>query len=159
VRFLLIGDGPERPRLEHLAGEWQLSSAVGFAGYVGDGTRLTALLAAADVCVTPDPVTPFNVNCTMLKVLDYMAAGRPQVAFPLPETQALAGEGAVIVEANSGPALGEGILQLLDQPETRRRMGEFARRRAESALLWRHSVPQLLAAYERAMASRAVSGN
>ena len=91
---------------------------------------------------------------TMIKVLDYMAAGRPQVAFGLPETQALAGEAVLIVEANSGSALGEGILRLLDRPELRRRMEGVARERARDLLLWRHSVPRLLAAYQCALGAR-----
>lgn len=159
VRFLLIGDGPERGALERLAGRWELSSAVEFAGYVTEERRLSAMLATADVCVTPDPVTPFTVNCTMLKVLDYMAAGRPQVAFPLPETEALAGEAVLIVEANSGRALAEGILKLLDDPDLRARMGEAAVRRAKNGLLWRESATRLLAAYERALGVRVVAGS
>lgn len=155
VRFLLIGDGPHRFSLERTARDWGLASVVEFAGYVSDQRRLASLLAAADICVTPDPVNPFNLGCTMIKVLDYLAAARPQVAFSLPETEALAGEAALIVDANSGAALGEGILRLIDQPEARRRMGEIAHRRARDELLWRHSAPRLLAAYERALGARA----
>src|SRR5207249_2763447 len=151
VRFLLIGDGPERGALERLVERWELSSAVEFAGYVDEEDRLTGMLAAADVCVTPDPVTQFNTNCTMLKVLDYMAAGRPQVAFPLPETEALAGDAALIVEANSARALAEGILKLLGQPDLRARMGEAAIRLAKNGLLWCQSAARLLAAYDRAL--------
>ena len=99
----------------------------------------------------PDPVTQFNTNCTMLKVLDYMAAGRPQVAFPLPETEALAGDAALIVEANSARALAEGILKLLGQPDLRARMGEAAIRLAKNGLLWCQSAARLLAAYDRAL--------
>jgi glycosyltransferase involved in cell wall biosynthesis len=154
VRFLLIGDGPHRSTLERTVADSGLASVVEFAGYVSDERRLAALLAAADVCVTPDPVNDFNRHCTMIKVLDYMAAGRPQVAFPLPETQTIAGEAALIVDANSGRALAEGIRELLDQPERRRRMGEIARRRAGEELLWRHSAPRLLAAYEKALGDR-----
>jgi glycosyltransferase involved in cell wall biosynthesis len=154
VRFLLIGDGPHWANLQQLARDWGLATVVEFAGYVQEERRLAGLLAAADVCVTPDPVNAFNMGCTMIKVLDYMAAGRPQVAFGLPETQALAGDAALIVEANSGSALGEGILRLLDQPQLRRQMETVARERARDVLLWRHSVPRLLAAYECALASR-----
>jgi len=153
VRFLLIGDGPHRRSLERTVRDWGLESVVEFAGYVSQERHLSSLLAAADVCVTPDPVNAFNVRCTMIKVLDYMAAGRPQVAFPLPETEALAGEAALIVRGNSGAALGEGIQRLLDEPELRQRMGEIARRRARDGLLWRHSVPNLLSAYRRALNS------
>ena len=154
VRFLLIGDGPHRAKLEQTVSAWGLAPVVEFTGYVQEERRLAGLLTASDVCVTPDPVNAFNRGCTMIKVLDYMAAGRPQVAFGLPETQALAGEAVLIVEANSGSALGEGILRLLDRPELRRRMEGVARERARDLLLWRHSVPRLLAAYQCALGAR-----
>jgi len=46
------------------------------------------------------------------------------------------------------------ILWLLDKPEERRKMGEFGRSRVEKELAWKHSVANLLAAYERAFGKR-----
>ena len=46
--------------------------------------------------------------------------------------------------------LAEKILWLLDHPEERKSMGERGRERVVKELAWEHSVPNLLAAYERA---------
>jgi glycosyltransferase involved in cell wall biosynthesis len=47
------------------------------------------------------------------------------------------------------------ILGLLENEDERKRMGEFGRRRVQEELEWEHSVPNLLAAYERAFSKRA----
>ena len=39
---------------------------------------------------------------------------------------------------------------LIENPDERKRMGEFGRRRVECELAWKYSVQNLLAAYERA---------
>jgi glycosyltransferase involved in cell wall biosynthesis len=150
IEWLLIGDGPER---ENVAGELAklgMEGSVRFAGFVSDEQRLRALLVDTTVCVTPDPVTPFNVTCAMAKVGDYVAARRAQVGFQLPETEALAGASALLVSSNSGVALAEGILAVLDQPDRRHAMEKAAALRAP-ALHWDASIPALVAAYQRAL--------
>jgi glycosyltransferase involved in cell wall biosynthesis len=44
------------------------------------------------------------------------------------------------------------ILELLDDPERRRKMGEFGKRRVADELEWSYEVPKLLAAYDEALA-------
>ena len=46
------------------------------------------LLAGTHVCVSPDPPTPFNDVSTMTKVVEYLAIGRPVVAFDLRDREA-----------------------------------------------------------------------
>ena len=41
------------------------------------------------------------------------------------------------------------ILQLLDNPELRKTMGEFGRKRVVNELEWEYEVPKLLAAYDQ----------
>ncbi|MGB9486241.1 MAG: glycosyltransferase, partial [Terriglobia bacterium] len=47
------------------------------------------------------------------------------------------------------------ILWLLENPDERKRMGAFGRRRVEEELAWDYSVKNLLAAYQRAFSKRA----
>ena len=47
------------------------------------------------------------------------------------------------------PDFAEKILWLLDNPDERKRMGDFGRRRVECELAWEYSVENLLAAYRR----------
>ncbi|WP_175412827.1 glycosyltransferase [Streptomyces sp. TRM64462] len=70
VRLLLVGDGPERPRLEWLARACGVADRVVWAGEVtGD---LPALLAAMDGFVSPSADEAFG-----LAVVEALAAGLP----------------------------------------------------------------------------------
>jgi glycosyltransferase involved in cell wall biosynthesis len=99
--------------------------------------------------VSPDPKNPLNDVSTMNKVLEYMACGRPIVAFDLRETRISAGEGALYARPNEDQDLAGCIERLLDDPEQRRRMGEYNRRRFLESMAWEYSAGQLIEAYAR----------
>ena len=58
------------------------------------------------------------------KVGEYMAMGKPVVAFDLDEVRDTAHGAAIYVPANDPVDFGDQILRLLESPEERRRMGE-----------------------------------
>jgi len=88
----------------------------------------------------------------MIKIMEYMALGKPIVQFDLKEGR-FSAQGASLYSANTGGASGfaDNILWLLDHPEERKRMGEFGRRRVEKELAWDYSVENLLSAYEKVL--------
>ena len=53
----------------------------------GHDRLLADYLATADVCISPDPKSPVNDLCSMNKIVEYMAMGKPVVAFDLKEAQ------------------------------------------------------------------------
>ena len=59
-----------------------------------------------DVGLSPDPPNPFNHRSTMIKTLEYMAAGVPIVAHDLVETRRICAEAAVYAAAPTSLALG-----------------------------------------------------
>jgi glycosyltransferase involved in cell wall biosynthesis len=82
-QLFLVGDGPERERLEALAREEGLSSMLTFTGSVAHD-EVPAYLAAADVAVaTYHPRT--GRYFSPLKLFEYLAAGLPVVAAELGE--------------------------------------------------------------------------
>jgi len=87
----------------------------------------------------------------MNKLLEYMAFGKAQVMFDLPEGRASAGGAAFYVTENSAERLGQAIDRLLNDSEARERMGQLGARRLHEHLGWERSVPNLLAAYEVAL--------
>jgi glycosyltransferase involved in cell wall biosynthesis len=94
-----------------------------------------------------------NDLSTMIKIMEYMALGKPIVQFDLKEGR-FSAQDASLYSNNNGNRVadfGDKILWLLDHPEERRRMGEFGRRRVGEQLAWKYSVGNLLAAYERAL--------
>jgi glycosyltransferase involved in cell wall biosynthesis len=100
------------------------------------------------VCVCPDPLNPLNDVSTMNKVLEYMACGRPIVAYDLREHRYSAGEGALYAEPNREDRLADRIAELLDDPALRERMGDYNRTRFLETMAWEYSAGELLRAYQ-----------
>ena len=146
--FVFVGGGPEQPGMKALAEQMGLGAAVYFTGRIPD-EQLWAYLSTADVCVDPDPITEFNNLCTMNKIIEYMAFGRPIVAFDLMEHRRSAETGAVYVSENDDAALGRAIRDLLLDPERRETMSRFSRRRFREVLAWENSEQRLIAAYQQ----------
>lgn len=147
VLFVLIGYGDQLNELRRLAAELEIEPWVWFTGNISD-EELFRYLSTADLCVTPDPLTPFTTRSTFIKVMEYMALGKPIVAFDLRENRASAGDAAVYVPGNDSAAFAQAIADLMDDPARRDEMGRVGRQRVEAGLSWEHSVPHLLAAYE-----------
>jgi glycosyltransferase involved in cell wall biosynthesis len=120
--------------------------------------ELLAMLNTADVCVNPDIATEMNDISTMNKVMEYMALGKPMVQFDLAEGRHSAQDASLYARKNDWADLGAKIVELLDDPERRRRMGEYGRRRVMDELEWRHEAPKLLAAYEALWPATTASG-
>jgi glycosyltransferase involved in cell wall biosynthesis len=154
VHFTCIGDGSELNRLEKRVESEGLDGTVNFTGRISEELLLD-ILSTADVCVNPDTPCVMNDISTMVKIMEYMALGKPIVQCDLKEGRVSAAESSLYAD-NSDPVpdFACKILWLLDNPEEARRMGEFGKRRVESALAWGHSVQKLLAAYERAFCKR-----
>jgi glycosyltransferase involved in cell wall biosynthesis len=150
---VIMGAGDSLQDLRDLAGKLQLNGCVELPGFVSD-EDLQANLAAADICVDPDPSSPLNDVSTWIKVMEYMAYAKPIVAFDLKETRFSAADAAVYVQPNQEAEFAEAITQLMAQPELREKMGAFGRRRVEHELQWNTVGKNLLAAYETLLAEK-----
>lgn len=149
--FALLGEGNAKESLRARAAELGIEEFVEFAGWVKDGELMSAYLATADACVSPEPSSPLNDHSTFIKVMEYMAAGTPVIAFDLPETRASAGEAAVYSEPGDIEGFANQIVQVLGDEGLSSRMRSAAHSRIES-LRWEGQVPSLLAAYATAEA-------
>jgi glycosyltransferase involved in cell wall biosynthesis len=157
VHFTCVGGGPGLAGLRQMVKDMELQDTVNFTGRV-PFDELLAILSTSDVCVNPDKPCMMNDISTMIKIMEYMALGKPIVQFDLKEGRFSAGD-ASLYASKEGMVqeFAEKILWLIDHPENRARMGEIGRKRVETSLAWKYSVPHLLAAYERAFAKRGKS--
>jgi glycosyltransferase involved in cell wall biosynthesis len=131
-----------------------LEDTVDFTGRVPD-KELLEILSTSDVCVNPDKPCAMNDISTMIKIMEYMALGKPIVQFDLKEGRFSAGDAALYSDNQNLVAdFADKILWLLDHPDERRGMGELGRRRVEQELAWEFSVKELLDAYRRAFDKR-----
>src|SRR5260370_34167071 len=80
--------------------------------------------------------------------MEYMAMGKPVVAFDLAETRISAQEAALYAVPNRIEDFADKIEMLLDNQEPRCKMGALRRKRIEEVLSWDYSKRDLLFAYE-----------
>jgi phosphatidylinositol alpha-1,6-mannosyltransferase len=83
VAYLVVGTGPDQPRLEALATQVGVSAHVVFAGYVSDA-ELPSYFAAGDVFVMPNRVDPLGKGEATegfgMVFLEAAACGLPVIA-------------------------------------------------------------------------------
>lgn len=157
VQFTCIGGGPGLPELRRLVELKSVGDMVTFTGRIPDA-ELLGILSTADLCVNPDKPCSMNSMSTMIKIMEYMALGKPIVQFEGTEGRFSAQQASLYSDGTDHVAdFADKILWLLDHPEERARMGEFGRRRIEKELAWEYSVEKLLAAYQKAFSK--VRGN
>jgi glycosyltransferase involved in cell wall biosynthesis len=121
AEFLVVGDGPLRPDLEHRAAVLGLSGSVTFTGYRSDVSRL---LAGLDVLAVPS-----RSDGSPLVVCEAMAAGVPVVASRvggLPDLVEDGGSG-LLVRPGEAEDLARALVSLLLDPEAARRLGARGR--------------------------------
>jgi glycosyltransferase involved in cell wall biosynthesis len=124
---LIVGDGPDRPRLEDEIRALGLAGRVAFAGERRD---VPELLAGADVFVLPSRSEGHPVS-----LLEAMAAGVPVVASRVGGVPEQIADGAtgLLVEPGDSAALAAALRRLTADPSLRRRLGAAGRLRAERA--------------------------
>src|SRR5690242_17810621 len=80
IHFTCIGGGPGLPGLRKMVQDKHLQDMVNFTGRITD-EQLLQILSTADICVNPDRPCEMNDISTMIKIMEYMALGKPIVQF------------------------------------------------------------------------------
>ena len=145
---VIIGDGPAVSDLKSLTKELGIEDKVHFAGYQR-GESLLRHLSSCDVGVTPDPPSAYNMTCTMIKTMDYMAMSLPIVGFDMPEHRYSAGEASLYALPGDQNDLARCMKTLMDDPEERKRRGVLGRQRVENELAWKFQAKSLLNTYSK----------
>jgi len=144
----IVGGGPNLEAVKHKAKAMGLEDCMEFTGRVDDQQMLD-YLNTAEVCVNSDTYNSMNDKSTMNKILEYMALGKPIVQFDLTEGRYSAQEASLYAERNNPIDMAEKIIYLLNNPEVRRKMGEYGRQRVIKELSWEHTSKALLIGYEK----------
>jgi glycosyltransferase involved in cell wall biosynthesis len=123
LHLMIVGDGPDRERLEQFV---HIIGAVGRVHFLGTCKDTAAWLSRAEVVWVPS-----RAEGGIHVALEAMAAGRPVVASQLPGLAEVVveGETGFLVPSGDKAALARRTRQLLDHPDQRQRMGEAGRRR------------------------------
>jgi len=140
ARFVAIGQRPS----ERLQAAAAMSDAVLAPGFVED---VRPEVARAAIYIVPLRVG----GGTRLKVLDAMAQGKAIVSTTLGAEGIDVQDGEHLVLADDAKAFADRIVDLLNRPEKRRRLGEAARKRAEEKYSWAMLGDRLAGVYARAI--------
>ncbi len=129
ARLVIAGDGPEREKLDRQAHDLGIADRVDFLGWIAP-ERMPAVITAASVVVVPSRwQETFGVVA-----LEAAWQGRPAVAARvggLPESVA-DGETGFVVDPEDSAELARALGELLEDTRLAARMGNAARRRAET---------------------------
>jgi glycosyltransferase involved in cell wall biosynthesis len=148
IAFVMVGSGDAFDRLKMLRDQMGLVDAVLMTGSLPWRDVLGTLMAA-DICVQPDAPNCFNQHLAMNKLMEYMALGKPAVAFDMEETRVTGGDAVLYVSGDSPAGLAEAVLGLADDPMRQQLLGQAGRRRVETELAWEHQAVHLLGVYRR----------
>lgn len=144
----IVGGGPHLETLKNKVHEMGLDDCVEFTGRAPD-QQMLEYLNTADVCVNSDKYNAMNDKSTMNKILEYMALAKPIVQFNLTEGKYSAQKASVYAKNNDPIDMAEKIIELLNNPDKRKKMGEFGRNRVINELSWEHTSKALLEGYDK----------
>jgi glycosyltransferase involved in cell wall biosynthesis len=144
LRVLIVGEGPERIRLERLSEELGLAATVEFLGSRTQ-EELPDILAAIDIVVSSS-----SFEGMPLAVIEWMAAGKAIVATNVGGVPALIEDGVdgLLVEPGDPHQLTEAIARLLRDADLRSALGASAARRQRRTFDLHHMVSSLESLYE-----------
>jgi glycosyltransferase involved in cell wall biosynthesis len=148
LRYVIVGDGPERERLAALADSHGLADVVELRGQLVPAEALTTARQAT-LFVLPSVNEAFGVA-----YIESMAAGVPAIGCAGedgPEEIARAGGGIVLVPPRDPRALAAAIDRLLSDPVQLASLGAEARSTVQRAFTWERCGRETVAAYRASL--------
>src|SRR5205809_2565855 len=127
-RLTIVGDGPERERLEHLASELRLAARVRWTGGL-PGEQVANLWPDLDVLVQPSLALPHWREANGQTLMEAMANEVAVLGTDRGVIPELIGDAGLVVPAGNPAALGAAFEKLSDTA-TRRALAQAARARA-----------------------------
>jgi glycosyltransferase involved in cell wall biosynthesis len=150
--LVLVGDGPERARVGHLARESPAADRITMTGFV-EHSAVPAVLASLDVLVLPSAYEEMGSV-----LVEAMVAGVPVVASDvggIPEV-VRDGETGLLVPPGDVDRLADALDRLAGDPGLRARLSAGARSRARS-YAWPHLAARVAGVYARTLEPEAAS--
>ncbi|WP_457577002.1 glycosyltransferase family 4 protein [Desulfomarina sp.] len=159
-RFLLVGDGQTRGRIEKLVREKALDHRFLFTGRVAYDS-VPDYLAAVDICVAPyNPGKHKELNrhgmfFDPLKVFESLAAGKSTITLDSKNMRYLFEDGkhALLVKPGDAVALAEAVGRLAADGELRVHLGREGRKITETKYSWQAHGDQLCRIFHQLLES------
>lgn len=148
LKFMIVGEGFWEYKLRRLVHDLGITDKIIFAGSVTHD-EIPYYIAASNICVAPFKDTKVTRCKSPLKIVEYLASGKPIVVSNIREAKKMIDGAGVLVEPGNYYALAEGILDLVENEQLRIGLEERARKAAEEKHGWETTADTLLSAYEK----------
>jgi len=127
VRFLLVGEGAERERIQALAESRGLAS-IRFLDQQ-PREKIPALISASDACLVLLKKTDVFKTVIPTKMLEFMSSARPVILAVEGQAQQIVEEAGagIVIEPENARALAAAIVQLAGDHELGRALGQKGR--------------------------------
>lgn len=152
--FTFVGTGEELPAVRQLAGELGIGDWVSFPGWAEE-ELVFDYLSTADIGIEPNT----EEYVSGVKVMEYLAAGLPIVAFETRETVRLAGDAARYAPKGDVAALARLIDELLDDEKAREEMGYTGQRRVKESIAWENQAARYVPVIKNLVSAGEAGGN
>jgi glycosyltransferase involved in cell wall biosynthesis len=148
TKFVVVGEGPDRDKLESLIDQLKLRQNVSMLGRRDD---MPSVYASLDIMVSAS-----RQEGLPMAILEGMASSRPIIATPVGDVPVMIRDGqtGVLVPPENARLLASAIVALLQNPARRERLGAAARKLIEDEF----SAERMTADYLRVYAKAAARG-
>jgi glycosyltransferase involved in cell wall biosynthesis len=147
VRCTIVGDGDGLEFAKQISSELGINGHIKFTGYIYDRKIIRDYMEDADICIEPAPDNEANRHSTFIKIMEYMVAKKPVVAFNLEENRVTVGHAAILVQPGNLYEFAKAIEGLIADPSEQKRLGEAAHDRIVKKLNWSNASKVLVNAY------------
>lgn len=146
----IVGDGPDKAKLQALCAELKISDRVEFAGFIAN-EQLPEVYNSIDIFVALSHKESFGVVA-----VEAMACETPVVVSEAEGFREVVvhGETGWIVPHNDPSATADAIQTLIDQPEQRIAMGQKGRQQVLTHYDWKQNVETMYNIYQKMVANK-----
>lgn len=143
--LVMVGKGEQETYLKRLANELGINRNVIFEGFVPEN-QLPMYYNACDLFVFPSLQEGFGMVLT-----EAMACGKPVVASNTTAIPEVVGEAGILVEPENPDALANAIIDLLNDENKRKELGEKALKRVHEKFTWDKVAREVEEVYESSL--------
>jgi glycosyltransferase involved in cell wall biosynthesis len=146
--IVFVGDGPDLPKVKEFFSQHPNVKVYFYPRLPYDQFVLS--IWASDITAFPYPDNPVHRSKCSLRVIDYMAMGKPVITSAVGQNKEyiVDGESGILAPAENECAFSGQLEMLLRDPELRSRLGRNAERRVREKFSWSgEPLQQCLAAY------------
>ena len=147
TKFLIVGDGIMRKKLERLTKELNMMQNVIFTGTV-PYEEVPQYINISDVCLVVKK--KMKSGYSPLKLYEYMACGKPVVATDTRGFEILGQNNAgLLVNSENSQELANAIIKLLQSNQLREQMGANGKKLVVAGYSWKNSAKKTIAVFEK----------